>query len=103
MNGLYLMASSRRHIIGFDRGCNGSDCRKMRTDVYADGHRKDENSKVWWAYVEGYKGIHIFSFDRVRTFNLFRDYPYKLTEEEKRIFDECEPFWARFFKNRTKG
>lgn len=66
-------------------------------------YRKDKDSKVWWAYVEGYKGIHIFSFDRKKTFNLFRDYSYKLTEEEKRMFDECEPFWARFFNNRTKG
>ena len=65
-------------------------------------YRKDKDSKVRWAYVKGYKGIHIFSFDRKKTFNLFQDYPYKLTEEEKRIFDECEPFWARFFNNRTK-
>ncbi len=53
-------------------------------------------------YVEGYKGIHIFSFDRKKTFNLFRDYPYKLTEEEKRIIDECESFWVHLFSKKAE-
>ncbi len=65
-------------------------------------YRKDKESKVYWVVHTNTKGIHEFSFDKKKDYNLFRDYPYELTEEEKRIFDECEPFWAEFFKNRVK-
>ena len=34
-------------------------------------------------------------------FNLFKDYPHELTDEQKKIFDEKEPFWADFFKDRV--
>jgi hypothetical protein len=33
-------------------------------------------------------------------FNLFKDYPYALTPEQKRVFDEENPFWANFFRDR---
>jgi len=47
------------------------------------------------------KGERLFTFDGVKIFNLFEDYPYELTEEQKRIFDEVNPFWADFFKDRV--
>jgi len=65
-------------------------------------YRKDDSSKVWWAMVRDKKGDFIFSFDRKKTYNLFQDYPYKLSEEEKRIFDQYEPFWADFFSKRSQ-
>lgn len=72
----------------------------MQNDTW---YKEEETDKVWWLD-NGYrvKGEFIFSFDRVTSFNLFADYPYKLTEEQKRIFDEENPFWANFFKNRRK-
>jgi len=42
-----------------------------------------------------------FSFDKKEIFNLFRDYPYKLTQEQKDIFNAENPYWADFFKDRT--
>lgn len=42
-----------------------------------------------------------FTFDGKKIFNLFQDYPYNLTDEEKRIFDERNPYWTEFFKDRT--
>lgn len=39
-------------------------------------------------------------FDGITIFNLFRDYPYKLTPEQKEIFDEKNPYWADFFKEK---
>lgn len=30
----------------------------------------------------------------------FLDYPHNLTKEEKEIFDEDEPYWREFLKNR---
>ncbi|WP_455543703.1 DUF7675 family protein [Intestinibacter sp.] len=46
-------------------------------------------------------GERLFTFDGERIFNLFRDYPYELTEDQKKIFDEANPYWAEFFKDRT--
>ena len=45
-------------------------------------------------------GEMLFTFDGERIFNLFRDYPHELTPEQKVIFDEANPFWADFFKDR---
>ena len=47
------------------------------------------------------EGEHVFSFDRERRFNLFRDYPWELTPEQKEIFDKENPYWAEFFKDRN--
>lgn len=45
-------------------------------------------------------GERLFTFDGVKVFNLFRDYPYALTAEEKKLFDAENPYWAEFFKDR---
>ena len=45
-------------------------------------------------------GERLFTFDGKQVFNLFRDYPHALTPEQKRAFDEANPFWADFFKDR---
>jgi hypothetical protein len=43
-----------------------------------------------------------FTFDHGQTvFNLFADYPFKLSPEQKAIFDKENPYWADFFKART--
>ena len=56
---------------------------------------------VWWvnAPIER-DGEFLFSFDRVTVYNLFADYPYKLTPEQKEIFDRENPYWAQFFSDR---
>lgn len=45
-------------------------------------------------------GERLFTFDGKQVFNLFRDYPNALTHEQKRLFDEANPFWVNFFKDR---
>lgn len=47
------------------------------------------------------KGEFLFTFDGKRIFNLFRDYPHELTQEEKDVFDAENPYWADYFKDRT--
>lgn len=60
----------------------------------------DNKKKVIWIEKPDTIGEHLFTFDGEKIFNLFRDYPHELTEEEKKIFDEENPYWADFFKGR---
>ena len=71
------------------------------TDFYI----KDENEKgrqVWLAVRIGYKGQTYFTFDKQNFYSLFKDYPYKLTDEQIEIFKKGLPYWADFFKSRLK-
>lgn len=45
-------------------------------------------------------GERLFTFDGEQVFNLFRDYPHELTSEQKKLFDEANPFWADYFRDR---
>jgi hypothetical protein len=60
-------------------------------------YKNNETDSVWWVNNIGFVGIREFSFDKKDIFNLFRDYPEKLTAEQKEIFDKENPFWAEFF------
>ena len=62
--------------------------------------KEDDNGKVWWLDDKDDIGTYVFSFDKKKRFYLFRDYPSELSEEEKRTFDEENPFWAEFFKGK---
>lgn len=68
-------------------------------DGYSDFYKENEKSRVWWIDNLGVLGEHLFSFDKKKIYNIFLDYPHNLTEEEKKIFDEDEPYWREFFKN----
>lgn len=56
-----------------------------------------------WVNDRSQKGQFLFTFDGKTIFNLFRDYPYALTDEQKQIFDRENPYWAEFFKDRQKN
>ena len=64
-------------------------------------YKNRPNDKIWWLDNANERvGEWIFSFDKVHTFNMFADYPNKLTPEQKKIFDRENPYWADFFKDR---
>lgn len=63
-------------------------------------YKKNESDSIWWVNNQDVIGENLFSFDKKIIFNLFRDYPYKLTNEQKEIFDKENPYWADFFKDR---
>ena len=64
-------------------------------------YKNHETDVIWWKDMPEEVGIWIFSFDKKTELNMFTDYPYKLTQEQKRVFDKENPFWADFFKNRV--
>ena len=63
-------------------------------------YKENENDKIWWVDNPEMIGEFLFSFDCKKTFNLFQDYPWKLTAAQKEMFDKENPYWANFFKDR---
>lgn len=63
-------------------------------------YKNNKADTIWWKETRGVVGVWIFSFDKKQEFNMFADYPHKLTEEQKSIFDKENPEWADFFSDR---
>ena len=63
-------------------------------------YKEHQNDQIWWVDDPESLGEHLFSFDKETIFNLFQDYPYKLTKEQKEVFDRENPYWKDFFKDR---
>ena len=58
--------------------------------------KNEETDVFWWLDDLDRIGIWEFSFDQETLFSLFHDYPYKLTKEQKEIFDRENPFGRSF-------
>ncbi|MBB1542910.1 MAG: hypothetical protein HG457_008490 [Flavobacteriaceae bacterium] len=68
---------------------------------YFDPYKEKPANKIYWLEpVEKAVGEHFFSFDLKKVYNLFSDYPWALSKEEKEIFDKENPYWVDFFKDR---
>lgn len=63
-------------------------------------YKENETDVIWWVDDPETKGDWLFSFDKKTVFNLFEDYPHKLTPEQKEIFDRENPYWVEYFKDR---
>lgn len=63
-------------------------------------YKNNPTDQIWWVDTSEWTGYFLFSFDRKTVFNLFADYPHKLTANQKELFDKENPFWADFFKDR---
>ncbi len=74
---------------------------EMLSETKGKWVKNEESSQIWWLDNPDVIGEWVFSFDKVHEFNMFEDYPYKLTKEQKAIFDKENPYWADFFKDRT--
>lgn len=64
-------------------------------------YKNNSNDIIWWVDNPEVKGEWLFSFDKKKIYNMFRDYPHELTKEEKEIFDKENPYWKEFFKDRA--
>ena len=62
---------------------------------------KQNANEFRWIHNPEQKGEYLFTFDGDHIFNMFRDYPYRLSKEQKEIFDSENPYWAKFFKDRS--
>lgn len=63
-------------------------------------YKNNPDDLIWWKDTPGKVGVWLFSFDKKKVFNMFRDYPHELTPEQKKIFDRENPDWADFFSDR---
>lgn len=70
--------------------------------MLSDYYKNNPSDKTWWIEDMEHKGQFLFSFDKKKNFNLFSDYPHNLTPEQIKIFDEENPYWKDFFKERTQ-
>ena len=64
--------------------------------------KNKRSDKIWCLDTSDKVGEWVFTFDKKTLFNMFADYPYKLTPEEKAIFDKENPYWAEFFADRQQ-
>lgn len=62
--------------------------------------KNKDDDVIWWVDNPDVVGEWLFTFDKKQIFNMFRDYPYKLTQKQKAIFDKENPYWVDFFKDR---
>ena len=63
-------------------------------------YKNNSNDRVFWIDNPDVIGEFLFSFDKKTIFNLFEDYPYNLTTDQKTVFDAENPYWAEFFSDR---
>lgn len=69
----------------------------MKSKYNYPWYKNNPLDKVWWKDGDSL-GEMIFSFDRVHEFNLWTDYPKKVTHEQKSLFDRENPEWKKFFE-----
>ena len=66
-------------------------------------YKNNPSDRVMWIKNFDTTGEFVFSFDGEKTYNLFADYPHKLTAKEKAIFDRENPQWAEYFRDRESS
>lgn len=64
-------------------------------------YHKNDTDQIWWVDNDEI-GVFLFSFDKKTVFNMFADYPHKLTKNQKALFDKENPYWAKFFAERSR-
>ncbi len=73
---------------------------------YFDPHKEKPTDKIYWLTPlneeERQIGEHLFSFDKKTVYNLFEDYPHKLSKNEQEIFAKEQPYWYDFFNSKDK-
>ncbi len=63
-------------------------------------YKNNKTDAIWWCSDPNIIGEWLFSFDKKKVYNLFKDYPWELSPDEKALFDRENPYWKDFFKDR---
>lgn len=63
-------------------------------------YKENKLDSIWWVDNPETIGEFLFSFDKMKIYNLFADYPHNLTKEQKERFDKENPYWKEFFQDR---
>lgn len=71
-------------------------------EKHLEFYKNNNNDVVFWIDNVENKGEFLFTFDKKKIYNLFADYPHKLTANEKEIFDKENPYWRDFFADRSE-
>ena len=99
------MLAQSNEVISLPEYCNTDpkSSRKAVRVVSSKGefYKKNETDKVWWYEKFDATGEHLFSFDKNKLFNLFTDYPWKLSVTEWLTFNKENEFWYNFFEDRN--
>lgn len=77
------------------------DRRKGLVEVLSKFYKNKNTDKIYWVDNPEQVGVWLFSFDGKKVFNMFEDYPHNLTPEQKKVFDEENPYWKDFFSDRN--
>lgn len=70
-------------------------------EVLSKFYKNKNTDKIYWVDNPEQVGVWLFSFDGKKVFNMFEDYPHNLTPEQKKVFDEQNPYWKDFFSDRN--
>ena len=63
-------------------------------------YKNNKTDAIWWGSDPNIISEWLFSFDKKKVYNLFKDYPWELSPDEKALFDRENPYWKDFFKDR---
>ena len=61
----------------------------------------NDGDRVWWTVSGDRLGGQKFSFDKKKVYDLFKDYPEKLSVEEWLVFNAENEYWYNGFKDRN--
>jgi hypothetical protein len=64
-------------------------------------YKEKRTDKTWWVDNSDVKGEFLFTFDKKKFYNLFADYPDKLSVREWIVFNAENPYWKEFFEERN--
>ena len=63
--------------------------------MLSDWYKNNPTDQIWWRDNVDAVGELLFSFDKKRLLNFFRDYPHELTPEQIAIFKRENPILAQ--------
>ena len=79
-----------------------NDTIKVANKIITNDKIENANNSFKWIKNPDSIGERLFTFDGNKIYNLYKDYPHNLTHDEKILFDELNPYWVDYFKERQK-